>query len=157
MTKEELAHLTLKQLAESLKITPDNFRLEDPTISTTIGSFPGPTVIWQFRLIVEDNKSILDPLNSIKTIIVSYNKLARQLTCQIYNREVNNLNHSITPDAAAVIHYYKHLPLICNRTHRQFLSLCKDLTKRRLEKEYIDYLKRLNNIFPATHEDDIFK
>lgn len=159
MTKEELIHLTLKQLSASLKTTPDNFRLEDPSLgpTTSNGAFPGPTIIWQFRLQIEENKYIADPLNSVKTIIVTYNKMAKQLQCYIYNREVNNLNHAIMAEATAVISYHDLIPPICYRTHRQFMALRSELIQKREEKEYIDYMRRLNGIFPATHEDELFK
>lgn len=159
MTKEELIHLTLKQLSASLKTSPDNFRLEDPSLgpTTSNGAFPGPTVIWQFRLQIEENRFIADPLNSVKTIIVTYNKLAKQLQCYIYNREVNNLNHAIMPEAQATITYNDFIPTICYRTHRQFMALRQELIHKREEKEYIDYMRRLNGIFPATHEDELFK
>ena len=157
MTKEQLIHITLKQLNESLKIQPENFRLEDPSLGQTQGSFPGPTVIWQFRFQLDENKFIPDPLNSVKTIIVTYNKLAKQLSCHIYNREVNSLNGAMMAEAQAVISYNEFLPARFYRTYRQFLHLRKGLMKRRTEKEYVDYMKRLNGIFPATHEEDLFK
>jgi hypothetical protein len=157
MTKEELVHITLKQLSESLVTSPDNFRLEDPSLGQTQGSFPGPTLIWQFRVQIEENKFIQDPLNSVKTIIVTYNKMAKQLQCYIYNREVNNLNHAMMAEAQVVIAYHDFVPPIFYRTYRQFISIRKTLLKRRMEKEYLDYMRRLNGIFPATHEDDLFK
>lgn len=157
MTKEELVHITLKQLTESLKQTPENFRFEDPSISSSNGNFPGPTIIWQFRVEIEQDKFIIDPLNSVKTIIVTYNKMAKKLECYIYNREVNSLNHAMMAEAQASITYHDLIPLFFNRTYRQFMKLRKALLKRKNDKEYMDYMKRLNGIFPATHEDDIFK
>lgn len=159
MTKEELIHITLKQLSESLITSPENFRLEDPSVaSTTSGSaFPGPTIIWQFKVKVDDNQFVLDPLNSVKTIIVTYNKMARQLQCYIYNREVNNLNQAIMPEAQATVQYSDFLPTSFNRTYRQFLNLRQGLIDRRNEKEYTDYIRRLNGIFPAIHEEELFK
>ena len=159
MTKEELVHLTLKQLSESLKTTPENFRLEDPSLgpTTSNGAFPGPTVIWQFRIKVEEDRFIPDPLNSVKTIIVTYNKLAKQLQCYIYNREVNNLNHAIMAEATAVVTYNDFLSPHLYRSYRQFMGLRNELIKKRNEKEFIDYMRRLNGIFPATHEDELFK
>lgn len=157
MTKEELVHLTLKQLSESLKTSPENFRLEDPSIGQVSGSFPGPTIVWQFRVKVDEDKYIQDPLNSVKTIIVTYNKMAKQLHCYIYNREVNNLNHAIMAEAQVVIHFHEFVPALFYRTYRQFLQIRKSLLKRKYDKEYLDYMRRLNGIFPATHEDELFK
>lgn len=157
MTKEELVHITLKQLSESLKTTPENFRLEDSSVAPTTASFPGPTIIWQFKVQVDDDKYILDPLNSVKTIIITYNKIAKQLQCYIYNREVNSLSHSMTAEAQVTIEYNSFIPAWFYRTHRQFMSIRESLLKRKMEKEYIDYMRRLNSIFPSTHEEDLFK
>ena len=157
MTKEELVHLTLKQLRESLKVSPENFRFEDPASATVNGSFPGPTVIWQFRVKIDEDKFIPDPLNSVKTIIVTYNKMSRQLSCFIYNREVNNLNHAMMPEAQTVVKFNDHIPAFCYSNYRLFCKLQEELVKRRNDKEYADYMRRLNGIFPATHEDELFK
>lgn len=157
MTKEELVHITLKQLSESLKVTPENFRFEDSSVGHGNGNFPGPTIVWQFRQQVEENKYILDPLNPVKTIIVTYNKLARRLECYIYNREVNSLNHAIMADAQAMMIFNDYIPPILYRTYRQFYKIHKQLLQNKYEKEYADYMVRLNKIFPGTHEDEIFK
>lgn len=156
MKKEELIHITLKQLSESLKNSPDNFKLEDPSVAPVSNSYPGPTIIWQFRIKLEEDKYIQDPLNSVKTIIVTYNKIGRQLQCYIYNREVNNLNHAVMADAQASISYPEIVPTVFFRTYRQFSALRQSLIERRNNKEYIDYMKRLSGIFPGTHEDDLF-
>lgn len=156
MTKEELVFLTLRQLRDSLKTSPENFRFEDPSASSN-GSFPGPTVIWQFRLKIEEDKYISDPLNSTKTIIVTYNNVAGQLECYIYNREVNNLNHAIMADAQAKIKFNQYIPLMFYRSYREFSALKKSLISNKNSKEFSDYMKRLNGIFPGTHEDELFK
>lgn len=155
MKKEELIHITLKQLSDSLITTPENFRLEDPELGNTQGSFPGPTIVWQHRLKVKEDTYIPDPLNATRTIIVTYNKMANQLSCFIYLREVNTLNHAIMPDSQAMVQCF-HFPIL-NRTYRQFTAIRKSLVQQRREKEYLDYMRKLNNIFPSTHEDDIFK
>ncbi len=159
MTKEELVYLTLRQLSESLKTHPENFRLEDPSIGSGTGNaaFPGPTIIWQFKVKVSDNELIPDPFNATKTIIITYNKIAKQIHCHIYHREVNNLNHAIMPEAQATIQFHDYLPLFFHRTYREFKSLRTNLIKRRNEKEYIDYMRRLHGIFPSIHEEELFK
>lgn len=157
MTKQELVQLTLKQLEQSLKTTPENFRFEDPTSGQTNGAFPGPTVIWQFKVELEENKYIQDPLNSTKTVIVTYNRIAKQLTCYIFNREVNSLSYSQPADTQVTISYHEWLHPHFYSTYRKFMDLKNDLVKRKNEKEYMDYMKKLNQIFPSTHEDELLK
>ena len=155
MTKEELIHITLKQLSENLKSSPENFRLEDAELGTPTGSFPGPTIVWQFKVKVKEDTYIQDPLNATRTIIVTFNKIAKQLSCLIYFREVNTLNQSVMPDTQAMFQC-SEFPIL-NRTYRQFMKVRQQLIKQRREKEFMDYMRKLNNIFPSTHEDDIFK
>jgi hypothetical protein len=158
MTKEELIHITLKQLIENFKVSPENFRLEDSDLGQTTGSFPGPTIIWQFKVQLKDTgQFIQDPLNSTRTIIVSYNKMAKQLTCLIYFREVNTLGHAVMPDTQAMIQCSDFFPMFFNRSYRQFVQLRELLVKQRREKEFVDYMRKLNSIFPSTHEDELFK
>lgn len=155
MTKEELIHLTLRQLRESLKSSPENFRLEDPELGLLSGSFPGPTIVWQFKVQLKDGQYIPDPLNATRTIMVTYNKLANSLACYIFFREMNTLSANISPDTEAKIDL-AYFPIL-NRTYRQFADIRKNLIKQKREKEFVEYLQKLNNIFPSTHEDELFK
>lgn len=156
MTKEELIYITLRALSENFKDSPENFRLEDPELKQTTSTFPGPTIIWQFKHKVKDDHYIQDPLNATRTIIVTYNKMASQLTCLIYFREVNTMNSAVMPETQATFQCSTVFPIF-NRTYRKFESIRNSLIKQAREKEYFDYMKKLNNIFPATHEDELFK
>lgn len=155
MQKEELIYLTLKQLLYSLDSSPQNFRLEDPELGSNNGHFPGPTIIWQFKCEIQPGVLIQDPLNASRTIIVTYHKLSNNISCHIYFREVNSMNSAIMADSQAVqpLHKFK----IVNRNWRLFEKLRKKLIKMKREQEYIDYLKKLNNIFPSTHIDELLE
>jgi phenylalanine-4-hydroxylase len=155
MTKEELVHLTLNQLSDNLSSSPQNFRLEDSEIAPITSGFLGPTIVWQFKVETDPGSYIQDPLNATRTIIVTYNDLTKQICCHIYFREINSFHHSCTPDSQATIQLYD-FPII-HRTYRQFRKLRNRLLKRKREQEYLDYLKKLNNIFPSTHVDELFK
>lgn len=155
MTKEELVHLTLRQLSDSIKTSPENFRLEDPELGQTNGNFLGPTILWQFKVQTQPGTYIVDPLNANRTVIVTYNKVSQQISCMIYFREVNTISHAIMADSSATVQLF-HIPIF-NRTYRQFMNLRKILVDRKREQEYVEYLKKLNNIFPATHTDELLK
>jgi hypothetical protein len=155
MTKEELIHITLRQLIESFKTSPENFRLDDAELGQPTGLFPGPTIVWQFKVKLKEDTYIQDPLNASRTIIVTYNKVAKQISCAIYFREVNEKSNHITPDTQATFQC-SEIPIL-NRTYRQFQKIRQLLVKQRREKEFIDYMRKLNNIFPSVHEEDIFK
>jgi hypothetical protein len=155
VTKEELIYLTLKQLNESLKSSPENFRLEDTEAGIINNSYHGPTIVWQFKVETQPGTYIQDPLNATRTVIATYNKLSKQISCYIYFREVNSINHAIMADSQMSLHL-SQFPIL-NRTYRQFMKLRNKLLDKRREKEYLDYLKKLNNIFPSTHVDELFE
>jgi hypothetical protein len=151
MTKEELIYITLKQLKESFDTCPECLNIEEPGTSSN-SSHMGPTIIWKFRVVV-DGLTIPDPNNSNRTIIVTYNSMAKQLTVSIYFREINNLNHAVMADATATVKY-SEWPWL-HKSYRKFQSLREKLLRRQKEKENLEYLKKLSSIFPGTFEDDL--
>jgi hypothetical protein len=155
MIKEELVYLTLQQLSESLKSSPENLRLEDSAIGPMNGNFLGPTLIWQFKVETKPGTYIPDPLNASRTVLVTYNKVGNQLSCMIYFREVNSINHAMMADAHATIDLFQ-IPWF-NRSYRKFMEIRSKLIDQKREKDYVEYLKKLNNIFPSTHIDEILK
>lgn len=155
VTKEELIYLTLRQLRNSLSASPENFRLEDTEIGFTNSSFTSPTIIWQFKIKLKENEYVQDPLNPTRTIIVTYNRIKRELSCNVYFREVNSINYAITPETQAAFKCCQ-LPIL-NRSYRQFMHIRKILIKQKRDKDFVNYMQKLNNIFPSIHEDELFK
>lgn len=155
MSKEELIHLTIKQLSDNLEIAPQNFKLEDTALGPVNGNFISPSIVWQFKVELKQGLLVQDPLNATRTIVISYNKIAQQISCHIYFREVNSWNNGLSADSQATQQLYQYP--IFNRNYRAFQKLRKKLLAMKREQEYIDYLKKLNNIFPSTHVDDLFK
>lgn len=157
MTKEELLNITLKQLKESLKTSPECFHLEDPgaglSPGVTNGSFTGPTIIWRYRVEL-GGKMIPDPNNAARTIIITYSPALKQLSCHIYFREVNNINSAIMAEAQISVQY--EIPFF-NKSYRMFNSLKGRLIQRKRDKDNMEYLKKLNSIFPTTFDDDLLK
>lgn len=163
MTKEQLLNITLKQLKESLKTSPECFLLEDPELKLPTGTnsgfgnsssnILGPTILWRFRVEL-GGKLIPDPNNATRSIIVTYTPALKQLSCHIYFREVNNINSAIMADAQATVQY--EVPFF-NESYRRFMSLRKKLIQRSRDKENSEFLKKLNNIFPTTGDDGLLK
>ncbi len=151
MTKDELVLITLKQLEESFKNSPECFHLDDSEIGQT--NYPGPTIIWKFRVEL-DGKTIQDPNNATRTVIVTYNNMAKQLTTYIFFREVNNISNTIMADAVATTKY-SEWPWL-HKSYRKFNNLRKALLQKHREQENIEYIKKLSSIFPSTFEDDLF-
>jgi hypothetical protein len=150
MTKEDLIYLTIKQLKDSFRTSPESLILEDSEIKTS--EYPGPTIIWRHMLEL-NGQMIQDPNNATRTIVITYNKMAQQLTTNIYFRDVTKFNHNIMPDAAATF-TYKYWPNLY-RSYRLFNQLRSKLIHRHHEKQNMDYIKKLTSIFPAAGDDDL--
>jgi len=65
------------------------------------------------------------------------------------------MSHAVMADTQAIVQCCE-FPIL-NRTYRKFMKVRDKLIKQRKEKEFIDYMKKLNKIFPSTHEEELFK
>lgn len=154
MTKEDLLYLTLKQLKDSFKTSPECLTLEESyvSVSSSYTSDLGPIITWR-RMIEIDGKTIRDPNNAPRTIILVYNKLTKQLTANIYFGDIHTFNSSIIPDAS-VSFKYKFWPYLY-KSYRDFMSLRSKLIARHNNRQNIDYMNKLSSIFPAAGDDDL--
>lgn len=153
MDKNELVNITLKQLLESLKDCPECFELEDKEI-TPDRSLIGPIIIWRFRCKV-NGEIVNDPNNPARTIMVSFNNIAKSINCSIYLREVTSYNLAIMPDTQVSITYKWH-PMLYSG-YRNFMKIRKALLERHKQKLNDAYLDKLQSIFPSTFTDELLK
>ena len=153
MTKEELVLITLRQLNNSFKTTPECLDLEDYTVTAVHSSFSGPTIIWR-RMIEVNGENIQDPNNAARTVIITYNKLAKELSCYIFFREVTNIQYAIAIDAKIELKW--RIPFL-HTPYWKFMALRKKLIHRIKNKQSIEYLDKLSEIFPTTFTDDLLK
>jgi len=153
MTKDELIQLTIKQLNESLNSSPECFELlEDPLwpILDTTKSYI--TIVWRLKIDINGD-TYLDPNNSPRTIILSYSFFSKKLSCYIYFRDVDSPHKAIMADAAIDVAY--KFPIF-NKSYRKFKKFRTNLINKIKEKEQLDYLKKLNCIFPAALDEKLF-
>jgi hypothetical protein len=151
MTKDDLLSITLDQLLDAFKRTPECFELMDREIDPNM-SLIGPTIKWSFKLDL-DGMIIPDPNNAARTIIISYNDMGKQLSCHIFFREVNAANQAIMADAQATAKYA--FPILSS-SYRKFHKLRNKLIRRHRDKENDRFLRKLQSIFPTTFDNDIF-
>lgn len=153
MTKDELIQLTIDQLSESLNSSLVCFELhEDPVWPYIDPSKYYTTILWKFKVEVDGN-AIPDPNNSPRTIILGYCHSTKQLSCQIFFRDVESPNKAIMADATVRMTY--KVPML-NKSYRKFSKLRKTIIKRLKEKDQLDYLKKLNSIFPTALDENLF-
>ena len=140
MTKEELINLTLKQLQDSLRTSPECFSIEDHSVGC---SSTASSILWKFRVEI-DGDSIPDPNNANRTVVVTYHKSSKQITAQIFFREIYNANSTIMPDAIVTVKYNRW-PILY-KSYRDFIKLRKKLIKLHVSRQNINFLKKLNTI-----------
>lgn len=153
MTKDELMQLTIKQLSESLTNSSECFELhEDPTWPYTDPHKPNITILWKFRVVLNGD-NIPDPNNSPRTIILNYSIPYKRLSCHIFFRDVEKVTQAIMADATVEVHC--KWPFF-NKTYRSFSRLRARVLQKIKEKEHLDYLKKLNSIFPTILDENLF-
>lgn len=153
MTGDELVQLTIKQLSDNLANSIECFELsEDPEWPNSESIRTYTTIVWRFRVALE-GQSYPDPNNAPRTVILSYSRLHKKLGCYIFFREVENPSKAIMADATIELTY--KIPYF-HKSYRKFLKLRKNLIKKLEEKDKLDFLKKLNSIFPAALDDNLF-
>lgn len=151
MTKEEVMCATLKQLSDSLRISPERFKLEDPEVGEC--TFPGPTIIWKFKVEL-DGQYIQDPNNAPRTIIVTYNSMGRTLSCAIYLRDIGSYTN-MAPDALIKVNY--NVWCYFYKSYWRFMKLRKQLIEVHKNNTNLHFLKKLNSIFPSALDENILE
>jgi hypothetical protein len=146
MTKRELINITLKQLEDSFKTSPECFQTDDIDKGNL-----GPMIMWHFRVVI-DGKSIPDPNNTNRTVVIIYSALLGQLICNIYLRDVANFSVGVASDASSVIDI--KVPLF-DSSYRRFNRLRDKILMRKQDLKDLDFLSKLTSIFPTTHDDDL--
>lgn len=152
MDKEELIYLTLQQLEDSLNETPHRLSLDDPEIGN--GQFPGSTIFWKPTVEI-DGKITQESGNIPSTVMVSYNKLYKQISAHIFFREVNSLNSAMIADASAY-YCYKYWPRLY-RSFRLFMRIRAKLIAMHQDKHRMDFVKKLMTLFPGAGDKDLLK
>lgn len=151
MTKEDLINITLKQLLESSKLSPECFKMEDPELGDiTNGSC---SIMWRYRIEIDGN-NLPDPNNAARTIVISYNFIMKSMTCFIFMKEINYFSSVSNPDATARVMF--NVPWF-HASYWKFMKLRKTIFLAYKEKENLSYLSKLYSIFPTMGDDDLLK
>lgn len=154
MTKEELINLTLRELKKSLIENPERFDLECHELNPQ-KSAQSEAVIWKNKK-APDGTTEVDPNMTPKTVILTFNKSSKEMSCYIFFRDFTNISSiaSYNSDAATTI-TFGSLPLIFYSTYRSYMVLRNKVMDLMVEKENNTYVDKLNKIFPGTFEEEL--
>jgi hypothetical protein len=147
MKKWELIGLTLEQLLEQHKQTPESFEYADKDYPVT-GQGGNPLIYWQPKVDLKSSV-VPDPNESQKAVIITYNELTGRLVCYIYSNIVPGLKAMEGRNAdATVIDDRKFMKWRSN--WHKFNKLAEAIKEHDRSKENDTFLKKLFSIFPGT-------
>src|ERR1035437_941962 len=99
MDKYELVGITLQQLIEHFKSSPESFEFYDQNRKPN--SSMHPTIFWQPKIQLGDYMSTIvqDPNNN-HAVVVSFNMMVNEITCLIFLKAPSNLANANGGQAA---------------------------------------------------------
>ena len=144
MTRRELVGLTLDQLISAFAEEPNNFSIEITDVTSRgYSNALHSSIMWR------------DKTNG-RTIVMLYNKKAKELQCTIYAHDIQNINNmsSLTPDAAMCsdVKWFK----IFDSNYKKFDILRKLIVHKDIHNKNHEFLDKLRHIFPSMMDDVIF-
>jgi hypothetical protein len=149
MDKHELVGMTIKQLIEHFKSSPESFEYYDQTRKPN--SCMQPTIVWQPKVQLGDYMStvVQDPNNS-HAVVVSFNDMVNELTCYLFLKAPTNLVSMNASAIADCIMTSKRSFEKWRGNYRKFKKLRDLIIARDKHKENLTYLKKLSSVFPDT-------
>ena len=149
MDKHELIKLTLDQLMEHFKLSPESFQYQDSLTNPSKSSFP--TIIWQPKVQMGDSV-VADPNNN-HTVVLTFNEHLEEFKCFIYLKTPINLE---TTPADSVIVSRRSFEK-WRRNYKRFIKLKKLILARDTHIENMGFLSKLSSVFPHTMDCYLFK
>lgn len=153
MNKHELINLTLKQLIERFRMSPESFEYSGPDVDVSGNS---DYIIWQPKVILSDSdlSTITDPNNN-HAIIIQFNHSAAEFSCYIFLNPPPDLKSIYAAKADCLIHSKRSFEKF-RGNYKKFKKLKNMILKKYANKENRSYLKKLSSVFPDIMDDYMF-
>lgn len=149
MHKHELVGMTIQQLIDHFKRSPESFEYYDQDRKPNSSILP--TIFWQPKVQLGDYMSTIvqDPNNN-HAVVVSYNAMLNELTCYLFLRAPPNMASIASGHAADCTMSSKRWFENWRGNYRKFKKLRNLIIARDKRKENLIYLKKLSSVFPDT-------
>lgn len=158
MQKVELIELTLDQLLETFKTSPESFDYKD-RCSPGSDSWPYQTIIWQpkFQLKTDNLGDIIaDPNNLPKTVAVYFNHHMGDMQVLIFNKSFITAADMTVAKADSYIACIQWFPT-WRAPYRKMMRLKRLIEARNVHRENDAFLRKLYSIFPGSLDRQLFK
>ncbi len=154
MNKHALVELTLEQLLDAFRTSPESFEYEDSTY--TPHKLAGdPAILWQPKCELKDHTIVADPINDQKAVIVVYNEALSEITCYIFSKAIVSINLAAGSMADATVTSKHTWFTIWRGNYRKFDKLRNLIKARDRNKENDRFLRKLNSVFPSALDKHI--
>ena len=155
MSRNELVGITIQQLIEHFKRSPESFEYYDHDSKPSSQQMQ-PTIFFQPKVQLSDYMStIVEDPNNNHAVIVSFNQINNELTCYLFLKAPINLqSNSSNPVADSVVSSRQWFEK-WRGNYRKFNKLRKLILDRDKRKENLTYLKKLAYVFPDTLDSDL--
>ena len=149
MDKHELVGITIKQLIEHFKSSPESFEYQDQ--DRRPGSSANPTIFWQPKVQLGDYMStvVQDPNNN-HAVVVTFNPMMNELSCYLLLKAPPSLTTSLNGITYDCMMSSKRWFERYRSNYRKFAKLRDLIIARDKSKENLTYLKKLSSVFPDT-------
>ena len=152
MHKHELVGITIQQLIEHFKISPESFEFYDQDRRPHTSMHP--TVFWQPKVQLGDaSSSVVDDPNNGHAVVVSFHN--GELTCYIFLKAPANLQSSSACQAADSVVSSARSFEKWRGNYRKFKHLRNLILARDKYRENLIYLKKLSAVFPDTMDSHL--
>ena len=149
MDKHELVGMTIQQLIEHFKSSPESFEYYDH--DRKHNSSTHPTIFWQPKVQLGDYMStvVQDPNNN-HAVVVNFNPLNNELTCYLFMKAPPNFASLSGGQVADCVMTSARWFERYRGNYRKFIKLKNLIIARDKRKENLTYLKKLSSVFPDT-------
>ena len=149
MDKHELVGMTLRQLIDHFKGSPESFEYYDQYRKPNSSMYP--TIYYQPKVQLGDYMSTVvhDPNNS-HAVVVMFNTMTNELTCYLFLKAPANFMGLSGGHAADCVMTSGRPFETLRGNYRKFKKLRDLIVAKDKEKENLVYLKKLSSVFPHT-------
>jgi hypothetical protein len=148
MTKAQLLNLVLDQLLQQAMESPESFEILEPPVSAN------ESIVWRPKITSKVDPaypSFVDPSDNNRCVIVTYHKYMDTIVCHIGR----SLTMAASNNYEAMVDVKKHW-MTWTREYRKYHRLISIIREYAKNKETMKFLRKLNDVFPGTFEEDIF-
>lgn len=149
MENHELIGITLDRLLAHFKESSESFEFNDGnTMSHTL-----PTITYRPKIQLSEHTtySVPDP-NNEHAVMVCWNETTNTMSCHIFAKAPPNLNPVLADIQIQCSRYFEKW----RSNYKKFNELRELIADRDAYKHNMNYLKKLQSVFPDTLDDKLF-